>query len=293
MNILTFDIEEWALEKAKTGITNPLFYSKFDKMLNQVLDLLEQCQLHSTCFCNGKMAIDFPQVVQLIASKGHEIACHSHTHHWCNKMSVKEFDEDTYKAIDSLEQCIGQKVKGYRAPAFSITETTPYAFEVLHKHGIIYDASVFPCLRDFGGFPSFGYKVPTRIKYNGIEMYEFPIPIVNFLGKTIAWSGGGYFRLLPYPIIKQLTNQSNYVMSYFHLNDLIVEPMRLMTRERYEEYFKEQGTLTNRISRMIKGGIAIGNTYNKLDKFVQNKPFINIQTAISEIDWSTTPIKHL
>ena len=240
MNILTFDIEEWALEKAKTGITNPLFYSKFDKMLNQVLDLLEQRQLYATCFCTGEMAVEFPQVVQLIASKGHEIACHSHTHQWCNKMSAEAFDEDTHKAVDSLEQCIGQKVKGYRAPAFSITEKTPHAFEILHKHGIIYDASVFPCPRDFGGFASFVHQVPTLIKYKGIEIYEFPIPVTNILGKTMAWSGGGYFRLFPYPAIKYLANHSEYIMSYFHLNDLLSEPMQLMTRQRYEEYFKDK-----------------------------------------------------
>ena len=293
MNILTFDIEEWAIEKAKTGRTDAIYYSKYDNMLTQVLDLLDQHQMHATCFCTGEMAVEFPRVVQLIANKGHEIACHSHVHQWCNKMSAEAFDEDTHKAVDSLEQCIGKKVKGYRAPAFSITEKTPYAFEILYKHGITYDASIFPCSRDFGGFPSFGHQIPTRIKHEGIEMYEFPIPTANIFGKKIAWSGGGYFRLLPHPIIKHYANSSEYVMSYFHLNDLIVEPMRLMTRERYEEYFKEPGTFIKRVNRMLKGGIAIGNTYNKLEKLIEQNKFINIQTAIPRINWDKTPIKQL
>lgn len=293
MNILTFDIEEWAIEKAKVGGGNSSNYTKFDDMLDQVLELLDLNHIHATCFCTGKMAEEFPHVVRLIASQGHEIACHSHIHQWCNKMSMQEFDEDTKQAVDALEQCIGKKILGYRAPAFSITENTPYAFEILHKYGIVYDASIFPCPRDFGGFPSFGYQIPTLIKYRGIELYEFPIPVANICGKKMAWSGGGYFRLLPYPIIQHLAKQSEYVMSYFHLNDLIAEPMQLMTRQRYEEYFKEPGTWINRLNRMIKGGIAIGNTYDKMSKLIQENKFINIQTAISNINWADTPIKQI
>lgn len=293
MNILTFDIEEWAIEKAKTHNGNSERYAQFDKMLNQVLELLDQNQVQTTCFCTGKMAEEFPHVVRLIANHGHEIACHSHNHQWCNKMTIQEFYNDTHQAIDTLEQCIGKKILGYRAPAFSITEKNPYAFEILHQHGIIYDASVFPCHRDFGGFPTFGYQQPTRIQYNGIELYEFPIPIANILGKKMAWSGGGYFRILPYPIIKECAKKSDYIMSYFHLNDLISEPMKLMSRQRYEEYFKEPGTLTNRISRMIKGAATIGNTYNKLTKLIQNNQFINIETAIAKTNWNKVPIKLL
>ena len=293
MNILTFDIEEWALEKAKAGGGDAERFIRFDEMLERTLDLLQRNQLHATCFCTGKMAEEFPHIIHKLAELGHEIACHSHLHQWCNKMTKEEFENDTYIAINTIEQCIGKKVLGYRAPAFSITEKTPYAFEILSKNGIVYDASVFPAQRDFGGFPSFGSAVPSRIRYNNVEILEFPIPIANVFRKDIAWSGGGYFRLMPYPMISYLKNHSNYTMSYFHLNDLLKEPWKLMSKERYEEYFKEPGTLKNRIVRMIKGNISVGNTFNKLSKFIKTGDFINIQTAIEKIDWTNTPIIQL
>lgn len=293
MNILTFDIEEWAIEKAKAGGGDIKRFVRFNDMLEQTLDVLKTNQIHATCFCTGKMAEEFPHIIRKLSEQGHEIACHSHLHQWCNKMTKEEFENDTYIAIDTIEQCIGKKVLGYRAPAFSITEKTPYAFEILSKNGIIYDASVFPTQRDFGGFPSFGSAVPSRIRYNDTEILEFPIPTARIFGKDIAWSGGGYFRLIPYPIISYLQKDSSYTMSYFHLNDLIQAPWKLMSKDRYEEYFKESGTLKNRILRMVKGNISVGNTFDKLSKFIRTGEFINIQAAIEKINWANTPIIQL
>ena len=293
MHLLTLDIEEWALEKAKAGGGDAERFIRFDEMLERTLDLLQRNQLHATCFCTGKMAEEFPHIIHKLAELGHEIACHSHLHQWCNKMTKEEFENDTYIAIDTIEQCIGKKVLGYRAPAFSITEKTPYAFEILSKNGIIYDASVFPTQRDFGGFPSFGSAVPSRIRYNDTEILEFPISTARIFGKDIAWSGGGYFRLIPYPIISYLQKDSSYTMSYFHLNDLIQASWKLMSKERYEEYFKEPGTLKNRILRMVKGNISVGDTFNKLSKFIKTGDFINIQKAIDKTDWANTPIIQL
>ena len=66
-----------------------------------------------------------------------------------------------------------------------------------------------------------------------------------------------------------------------------------MSKERYEEYFKEPGTLKNRILRMVKGNISVGDTFNKLSKFIKTGDFINIQKAIDKTDWANTPIIQL
>ena len=118
MNILTFDIEEWALTKA-TSIHAPEKFVEYDAYLNRLLDTLDKVQVKGTFFCTGMMAEGFPYVIKLIQSRGHEIGCHSYRHTWMNKLSKEEATEDTHRAIDALEQCIGQKVTCYRAPAFS------------------------------------------------------------------------------------------------------------------------------------------------------------------------------
>jgi peptidoglycan/xylan/chitin deacetylase (PgdA/CDA1 family) len=239
------------------------------------------------------MATTYPQILHHLAKEGHEIACHSNVHTWCNKMSREQMKEDTHAAVDALEQCIGEKVKGYRAPAFSITEKNPYAFEILAQNGIEFDSSIFPASRDFGGFPSFGYEVPTRVQYNGIEIKEYPIPLLH-LGKwKTAYSGGGYFRLFPYSLIRRTMNKSDYAMTYFHINDLITEPKKLMTREAYEAYFKEPGTLINRYKRFIKSNIGTGDAMAKLTRLLKQNDFINITQADKNINWDKAPVKKL
>ena len=214
MNILTFDIEEWYIEKFFKGNEAEKFKA-YDSTLMRILDLLDQHSLKATFFCVGALGEHFPYVVKRIAESGHEIGCHSNVHKWVNLMTDQELREDTRKAIDQLEQCTGKKVKSYRAPAFSIGEVNKQAFQILAECGIENDASIFPGMRDFGGFPSFnGGERPCRISYAGVEINEFPItmctlPIVN---KKIAYSGGGYFRLLPLSFVKSQMKASDYVM---------------------------------------------------------------------------------
>lgn len=293
MNILTFDIEEWALETVRKEGVRAERLAEYDRLFNLLIELLEERELHATCFCTGMMANSFPHIIQRLANKGHEIACHSYAHLMCNKMNREEMQEDTHAAIDALEQCIGQKVKGYRAPAFSITEKNPYIFEVLAQNGIEYDASIFPTKRDFGGFASFEHDIPTRVQYNGIEIKEFPIPLMHIGKWKIAYSGGGYFRLFPYNLIHKIMNKSEYAMTYFHINDLLSEPKILMSRETYETYFKEPGTIINRYKRFIKSNIGTSDAMSKLCRLLRENDFTNIQEANKQIDWKTTPLVRL
>lgn len=290
MNILTFDIEEWALEAMRKGGARPERIAEYDRMLDQLLSILNERNLHATCFCTGKMAELYPLIVRRLSDGGYEIACHSHIHTWCNKMSVEQLTEDTHAAVDALEQCIGRKVKGYRAPAFSISDKTPYAFEILAQNGIEYDSSIFPAARDFGGFPSFEHDTPTRVQYKGIEIKEYPIPLMHIGKWETAYSGGGYFRLFPYWLIRRTMNSSDYAMTYFHINDLIAEPKKLMTKQAYEAYFKETGTLINRYKRFIKSSIGTGDAMTKLTRLLYDYKFITIAEANEHINWQKMPI---
>lgn len=288
MNILTFDIEEWYIEKVYHG-SRAEKYREFDEYLNRILNLLEQQGFKATFFCVGRLATDFPEVVKLIASKGHEVGCHSNVHQWLNKMSPDEALEDTRVAVDSLEQCIGQKVKSYRAPAFSIGESNKWAFEVLATCGIERDASVFPATRDFGGFPQFKEQSPTLVSYEGNTIKEFPIPTLKLIGKDLAYSGGGYFRFFPLGLIKRTMGKNSYNMCYFHIGDLLSGPQRVMTKKEYEEYFHEPGSLLNRYKRYVKSSLGRKDTFKKMEKLISSNLFINLMDADKEIDWNQAP----
>lgn len=288
MNILTFDLEEWYIEKVYKG-GHAERYREFDDYLSRILDMLDAQQTKATFFCVGGMAADFPQVVKLIASKGHEIGCHSNTHQWLNKMTREEAFEDTRTAIDSIEQVIGQKVISYRAPAFSIGESNKWAFEVLKECGIERDASVFPAVRDFGGFPQFKGHVPTLVSYQDIIIKEFPIPTTKFLGKEFAYSGGGYFRFFPFGFIKSRMNKSDYNMIYLHIGDLLTGQKHVMSKKEYENYFREPGTLINRYKRHIKSNLGRNGVFEKMTQLIERISPVNLAIADSQIDWEKAP----
>lgn len=288
MNILTFDIEEWYLEKVYFGDHRER-YAEYDMILNRILDELDKREIKGTFFCVGGLGIEFPNVVKKIDSRGHEIGCHSFRHTWLNKMNPDEALEDTRTAVDALEQCIGKKVRSYRAPAFSIGKNNKWAIEVLAGCGIKRDASIFPAVRDFGGFSEFGHKTPTMVFCNQSRIKEFPIGTAKVLGKEVAYSGGGYFRFFPLSFVKKEIAKSNYNMTYFHIGDLVTEAGGVMSKADFEMYFKEPGTLKNRYIRYIKSNLGKKRAFEKLIKLVETENFVSIEQADNMINWEQMP----
>ena len=288
-SVLSFDIEEWYLEKAYFGAKESK-YAEYDRLLEDLLEKLSSAGLKGTFFCVGKMATDFPQVVRKIDAAGHEIGCHSNVHKWLNKMTHKEAMEDAHAAVDALEQCVGKKVESYRAPAFSIGSNNKWAFEVLAENGITRDASVFPASRDFGGFPEFSKMEPTVVRYNGIEIHEYPIATTKVLGKNIAYSGGGYFRFFPYSFIKKEMKRAPYSMTYFHLGDLLPVVSGVMSKEDYERYCEEPGTKKARYLRYLKFNVGVKGNRKKLFRLLDEMTFCNISEVEKRIDWAVAPV---
>ena len=105
MNILTFDIEEWYLEKAYFGAKETK-YAEYDRLLEEILEKLENRQVRGTFFCVGKLATMFPHVVRKISDAGHEVGCHSNNHQWLNKM--------TYDGVKNNKNSVFTLTVGYK-----------------------------------------------------------------------------------------------------------------------------------------------------------------------------------
>lgn len=288
MNILTFDIEEWFLEKAYFG-NHAEKYREYDSHLDQILDALDERGFKGTFFCVGGMATDFPDVVKKIEARGHEIGCHSFKHVWLNKMTEEEVMEDTRTSVEAIEQCIGKKVKSYRAPAFSIGNSNKWAFDVLIKNGITRDASVYPAERDFGGFSQFGEKKPALIYSERTVIKEFPICTTVLWGHELAYSGGGYFRFFPLSFIRKEMAKNDYSMSYFHIGDLVPVFSGVMNKTEFEKYYKIPGTLKNRYMRYIKTNLGTKKAFGKMLSLIATEDFVSLEQADKMIDWQQAP----
>lgn len=281
MNILTFDIEDWWVYDHYSLGNASDYLPRLDSYLSEILDLLDLRGFKATFFCLGLVAQKYPHVIRKIASRGHHIGCHSNSHRFLGDLSPKQFEEDTKQAIQIIEDTIGLKVDAYRAPAFSISEDSKWAFEILVENGIKYDCSIFPAKRSFGGFPSFKGNGPTIIQYNNTSIKEFPMSLIKIFGKEMAYSGGGYFRLMPYHFIKKIADQSNYVITYFHIKDFDDKQLK-----KFSLLSEKEST----IIRYFKHYYGISNAYIKFQRFVNDFEFVSLAQASEMIDWDKVPL---
>lgn len=279
MNILTFDVEEWFHILDNDSTKNEKQWFEFESRIEQNMDkifaLLEKHNQKATFFCIGWVARKYPEIIKKIDSLGYEIATHSDMHQLAYEFDRDQFRKDLDISVKSIEDVTGKKVRAYRAPGFSLMHKNKWVFEELINYGIEIDCSVFPAKRAHGGFEEFGYAEPAYIEIGGKRMKEFPINITPVFGKSIIFSGGGYFRLIPYPLMKHFMNKSNYVMTYFHPRDF--DPNQPMIEDLS-------------MLRSFKSYVGLESSLMKLEKLITDFNFIDLSEANEMIEWDNVKI---
>ncbi|MCP5006760.1 MAG: DUF3473 domain-containing protein, partial [Planctomycetes bacterium] len=212
--------------------------------------------IKGTFFILGWVAEKYPELVKDIDTDGHEIACHSYRHRLVYDCSPHEFRNDLVKARDILEDITGKKVFGYRAPSYSITSKSLWAFEILSELGFTYDSSIFPISHDRYGIPDsprFKYALPDH------DLTEYPISTAKILGTKVPVSGGGYLRLFPYWFTKFALRKINHSESqpfifYIHPWEIDPEQPRIKgasTFSRFRHYNNLEKT-EKRFTRLLQ-----------------------------------------
>src|SRR4030042_6604293 len=119
LNVLSIDCEDWFCG-LEIGIEDWNKYeSRIEKSLLRLLGLLDETGTRATFFILGYLAEKFPQLVEEIAQRDHEVGSHGYSHQFVYKQTPDEFRGDLNKSIGILEKLSGQKVVSYRAPFFS------------------------------------------------------------------------------------------------------------------------------------------------------------------------------
>ncbi|MDR0955005.1 MAG: polysaccharide deacetylase family protein [Rikenellaceae bacterium] len=272
MNILTFDIEDWyCYDTISRNLNWDDYEVRIYKGVEKILLALDERHLKATFFCLGWVAEKHPQIIRDIAGQGHQIGCHSYQHELASYFTEAQFREDTIRAKNAIEDVVGHQIALFRAPSFSITESNLFCIDVLAELGFTTDCSIFPTTRDYGGMPSYGSAEPSIIEHNGYRLKEYPISPMPLLNKQVVYSGGGYFRLFPYWLIKKFTKQSDYVMTYFHPSDFDPENPDMDWLPRIRRW---------------KNSIGHKSAYNKFLRYIDDFEFVNIEVADKMINWS-------
>src|SRR5690606_33370218 len=205
-NAMSIDVEDYFHVAALSGA---IPRSQWDSMeyrtegnTQRLLEVFDTAGIKATFFILGWVAKRSPALIRQIHAAGHEIACHGMSHKLIYTQTLEEFTQETRESKALLEDITGAQVHGYRAATYSITRRSLWALDVLCEAGFTYDSSIFPIKHDLYGIPD-APQTPTRMTApNGGKIIEFPMSTVNMFGVRLPVSGGGYFRLLPYSLLR-------------------------------------------------------------------------------------------
>jgi polysaccharide deacetylase family protein (PEP-CTERM system associated) len=181
-----------------------------------LLDLLDQKLTKATFFTLGNVAKRYPGLVRRIVAEGHEIGVHGYDHHYINRMSRPSFEEEVRRAVGILEEVGGARVRGHRAPAFSIGKGNLWALDVLREQGLDYDSSIFPIKGRRYGVPD----APMTIHRLENGLFEVPLTALTIGQRRVPAAGGGYFRLFPAGYtrwaVERCASEGRPAITYFH-----------------------------------------------------------------------------
>ena len=225
INALSIDLEEWYHSELVGGKRSS--FSQATESTQPILDLLERYQTKATFFVVGEVAEQNPRLIQSIFERGHEIGCHTFSHTLVWELGENLFRQELERFQSVVERILGKvKIKGFRAPCFSIDNRNRWALRVLADFGYQYDASIFPLkinpLYGINGAPTRPYRISfedVRREDPQSPLMEFPMCPLRIGGLKIPIAGGFYLRMLPSRFLSwglKRINQSQPFILYVH-----------------------------------------------------------------------------
>ncbi|MFI4917801.1 MAG: polysaccharide deacetylase family protein [Phycisphaerales bacterium JB060] len=281
-HVMSFDIEDWFHIVDIPAVDDPDQWPELSKQsslveryTDQVLELCRKHDVRATFFVLGWIAERHPDLVTRIAEAGHELGSHSFWHRRVYALTPDEFLTDLQGSIDAIRAAApGASLRGFRAPSFSITPGTEWAFDVLREAGFRYDASLFPGTRGHGGYacPPGPHVIQTPA---GARLPELPMSVAPIgagpLRHRMCYSGGGYMRLLPEALIRQGIQreaaQGRGTVVYLHPRDFAPDCPRVPMPA----------------SRRFKCYVGLSSTLNKLDRLLGSYEWTTCEDALAHL----------
>ena len=206
MNALTVDVEDWYHDAEGLGghrLDAPA--ARVDRNLRQLLDLFDVAGAKATLFFLGEVAETFPALVREAKQRGHEIASHGYGHQSLRALLQREFRDQLRRSVALLSDLTGTRVRGFRAPYFSIRAGVDWPAEILAEEGIAYDSSILPIDRA-PGLELVTPRAPYRLS-SGV--WEVPVSVSRYVFWNLPLLGGFALRALPYGFSRRRLTEFN------------------------------------------------------------------------------------
>jgi len=230
LNLLGIDFEDWyhpefVQRHLKTQTNKPMVINGIDK----ILEWLRKNETFATFFMVGELLEVKPELLDKIFGGGHEIGFHT-MHH--TRLDSTDFREKFSEEIKKFHAMTGGKSKGFRAPTFSLADSTSWAIDILSENNYQYDSSIVPAKTRLYGVPDAETR-PYRITSKEVrkndpngKILEFPLLTTKLFGRTIPACGGFYLRFLPSKIIEKAVSKNNEmnIPSSFYIHSWELTP---------------------------------------------------------------------
>ncbi len=192
-HVLTFDVEDWHRGLAPGQGNGD---AHLELAMDALLDSLSTQGLTATFFVLGDDAPRITSQLLRCVRDGHEVASHGMRHERVDTMSRTAFREDVLRSFSQLEDITQKPCSGYRAPWFSLSADSAWAFDILAEAGATYDASLRQPL---------GAGAPPACRDAGLR--EVSVPLLQYPWGPFGILSGLLFRVLPRPAILAMLAQ--------------------------------------------------------------------------------------
>ena len=223
--LLTNDVETTSIQLNK--LSDDTGYKVWKEGMPRLLDLYAKYHIKSTFFFTGYIARLYPEVVKMIQSYDHEVACHGLVHDVDKAFDVLSLDDQIkhlQKSKKILEDISGEEVVSFRAPALRINSDTAKA---LIYSGFRIDSSIAPQRFDFflsfGGLKKIKWLTLPRLPYktSSVSLFKpgdseiLEIPLNAFLMPYI----GTTMRI--FPNVSRILRNLSHIEYRFHAKPIV------------------------------------------------------------------------
>lgn len=109
------------------------------RCVDRIMDKLDEYGVKATFFVPGLTAERYPELIQRIDARGHEIGHHGYAHERFAGKTTEEQIEIIEKTQRIFKSLLGHEVKGFRTPSGDWAVETP---KLLYERGINYSSSM-------------------------------------------------------------------------------------------------------------------------------------------------------
>lgn len=258
--VFSIDVEEWYhLEYFKNSDTDKS-KSVMDG-LNTFIKMIECHNIKASFFIVGELIQTLKNTIKHLDNDGHDVGLHSYSHVRPVEQDINKFIQDTKKTISEMRNILPNNSFGYRSPCFAIDRER--LNEVI-KLGIEYDASKITQKEHplYVNLDLDGFEKQERDIYKKDSFKVFEVSTIKFLGVNIPLAGGGYLRIIPWPLyiwlLKKYLKKSNFINFFIHpfelssMNFDLPDNTPPLTKFRYNYNRNKVEKRLNKIIKLLK-----------------------------------------